>query len=131
MERGQRERMTEVAGTSASSGVRTDSQGEGAGKQGGHGAPLGGHGFLLPLCLAKGGEQSKGEREIAEEGRDSGVHFVSSAHAHTQGEWGRDLSMMATWWQASVLVSHVQMLEASSKMLEKPTEPLFSHLSIS
>ena len=86
MEQGQRERTTEVARASASSGVRTDSQGKGAGKWGSHGAPFGGHGFLLPLCLAKGGEQSKGEREIAEEGRDSGVHFVSSAHAHAPGE---------------------------------------------
>ena len=78
MERGQRERMTEVAGTSASSGVRTDSQGEGARKRGGHGAPLDGHGSLLLPCLAE--ENSKGERENAEEGRDSGVHFKSSAH---------------------------------------------------
>ena len=31
-------------------------------------------------------ENSKGERENAEEGRDSGVHFVSSAHAHARGE---------------------------------------------
>ena len=31
-------------------------------------------------------ESSKGERENALEGRDSGVHFVSLAHAHARGE---------------------------------------------
>ena len=78
MERGRRERTTEVTGASASSGVRTNSQGEEARKRGGHGAPLDGHGSLLPPCLAE--ENSKGERENAEEGRDIGVHFKSSAH---------------------------------------------------
>ena len=76
-------------------------------------------------------ENGKGERENAEEGRDNGVHFDSSAHVHAQGEWGHDLSMMATRRQAYVQVSHVQMLQASSKTPEKPTEPPFSRLSIS
>jgi len=47
-------------------------------------------------------ENNKGERENAEQGRNSGVHFVSSAYAHAQGEWGHGLSMMATWQQAFV-----------------------------
>ena len=84
-----------MTGASTSSGVRTNSQGEEARKQSGHGAPLDGHGSLQPPCLAE--ENSKGERENAEEGRDNGVHFKPSAHAHARGEWGLGLSMMATF----------------------------------
>ena len=42
-------------------------------------------------------ENSKGERENAEDGRDNGVHFKPSALAHARGEWGLGLSMMATF----------------------------------
>ena len=64
---------------------------EGAGEQGGHGAAR------RPCCLRAWlrEENSKGERENAEEGRDNGVHFKPSAHAHARGEWGLGLSMMA------------------------------------
>ena len=60
-------------------------------------------------------ENSKGERENAEEGRDSGVHFKPSAHAHARDEWGLSLSMMATF----------KCLRLAQKYMKKPTEPLF------
>ena len=58
-------------------------------------------------------ENDERERENAEEGIDSGVQFDSSTQVHARGEWGRDLSMMATRWQASVQVGHIQVLQAS------------------
>ena len=54
------------------------------GERGSHGAarwPCCRHAWLKE-------DNSKGERENAEEGRDSGVHFKPSAHAHARGEWG-------------------------------------------
>ena len=76
-------------------------------------------------------ENSKGERENAEEGRDNGVHFDSSAHVHAQGEWGHDLSKMDTWQQTSVLVGHVQVLQVVQKHLKNQLKPSFSRLTIS
>jgi hypothetical protein len=57
-------------------------------------------------------ENGERDRENADEGIDNGVQFDSSAQVHARGEWGHDLSMMATWWQASIQVGHVQVLQA-------------------
>ena len=73
--------------------ARTDGHGEDAGERGGHGA-------ARRPCYRRAWlkeENNKGERENVEEGRDNGVHFKPSAHAHARGKWGLGLSMMATF----------------------------------